>query len=674
MGGIKGYIEINSLQKTAVQNLTSTCEGVISVSLHEFPVMYGHYSEPCGQANIGDQLYTFTFNKSEYPSGAFNVSGLFGAITDMDDLSLVVKMCNSQACGNLQKQGVTVRTWQAKFYNSVLGEAYFRQQGGNTSLTVLTDLVTARAEESSALNVSMYLATTCNLYESTANFSVGVLKVGILPTAIKSGLRVPNITVQQYASLRFKDRWVCAELHLLEPKSVNAIIDMNGVKGLFKFTQVSPFDPTQISVDLRNASGLEKYYHVHKFPVPQRRDPSENLCDQNSTGDHWNPFNANVSAASYPKGPGATHDLYEIGDLSGKHGPLEGMNRSSSAFQDWNLPLFGRNSIVGRSIVIHKVDNARLACGSIGYGGEVITGIAVFRTMVVGRVIFRQLKSNPYSDLSIYIDLSYSNASALLTYNHNWYVLEFPISTETDADMKACSSTEGHFNPTRIEVNVNYSLHCQPQSPFLCEVGDFAGKHKPLNLTSYARSVHAKAFFTDTTSALSGFASFLGKSLVIYGAGQALTRNACANITLLRPSVGKTGQWFGSKQVEGEFNVSQPVELDPTAISTSFTKLRSICGGYHVHLLPITQNTPEACADILIKGHFNPFLINMTLSPSPGTGTVDKYEVGDISGKYGTLAGKDAHFEQYLDSNLPLSGPYSILRRSLVIHYINGSR
>ena len=47
-----------------------------------------------------------------------------------------------------------------------------------------------------------------------------------------------------------------------------------------------------------------------------------------------------------------------IGDLSGKYGQI-GVATYQATFMDWNLPLFGVNSVTGRSIVIHRSDGSR---------------------------------------------------------------------------------------------------------------------------------------------------------------------------------------------------------------------------------------------------------------------------------------------------------------------------
>jgi len=45
---------------------------------------------------------------------------------------------------------------------------------------------------------------------------------------------------------------------------------------------------------------------------------------------------------------------WQLGDLSGKYGSLSGLDNVSSQYNDVNLPLFGPNSILGRSIVIQR--------------------------------------------------------------------------------------------------------------------------------------------------------------------------------------------------------------------------------------------------------------------------------------------------------------------------------
>uniref|UniRef100_A0A3B3XN77 Superoxide dismutase copper/zinc binding domain-containing protein n=1 Tax=Poecilia mexicana TaxID=48701 RepID=A0A3B3XN77_9TELE len=135
-------------------------------------------------------------------------------------------------------------------------------------------------------------------------------------------------------------------------KEVRAVMNMRGISGYFNFRQASPFDVTQLSVNLANLRELFGPYHVHNFPVPSVRSGQ---CSNDNVGGHYNPFAVDTTSETYPVGPGSTHDKYETGDLGGKHMSLSGRSTFQMTFTDFSLPLFGQNSIVGRSVVIHLV-------------------------------------------------------------------------------------------------------------------------------------------------------------------------------------------------------------------------------------------------------------------------------------------------------------------------------
>lgn len=84
-------------------------------------------------------------------------------------------------------------------------------------------------------------------------------------------------------------------------------------------------------------------------------------CEASTLYGHWNPYDVNPKSSPPPKQ--GTTDQYEMGDLSGKFGRLNGLTQYEDAYNDTNLPLFGYNSIIGRSVVIHKQQrDARWAC------------------------------------------------------------------------------------------------------------------------------------------------------------------------------------------------------------------------------------------------------------------------------------------------------------------------
>uniref|UniRef100_A0A3Q0SDA7 Superoxide dismutase copper/zinc binding domain-containing protein n=1 Tax=Amphilophus citrinellus TaxID=61819 RepID=A0A3Q0SDA7_AMPCI len=128
------------------------------------------------------------------------------------------------------------------------------------------------------------------------------------------------------------------------------------------------------------------------------------------------------------------------------------------------------------------------------------------------------------------------------------------------------------------------------------------------------------------------------------------------------------GSWFGPGVSDGQLYFSQAVPQGPTTINVSLMNLNSIAGGYHVHILPLIPGSVEPCSNANIQGHFNPLAWNVSESPAPGAGTVDQYEMGDISGKFGMLNGQNNFEAVYTDPNMLMSGPYSIVGRSLVVH------
>uniref|UniRef100_A0A3B4U410 Superoxide dismutase copper/zinc binding domain-containing protein n=1 Tax=Seriola dumerili TaxID=41447 RepID=A0A3B4U410_SERDU len=131
--------------------------------------------------------------------------------------------------------------------------------------------------------------------------------------------------------------------------------------------------------------------------------------------------------------------------------------------------------------------------------------------------------------------------------------------------------------------------------------------------------------------------------------------------------------WFGPGMSNGQVLFSQAVPQGPTTINVSLMNLNTIAGGYHVHILPIKPGSEEPCSNANIMGHFNPLAWNVSNSPSPGNGTVDQYEIGDLSGKFGMLNDLNQLEALYMDPNMPLTGPYSIVGRSVVVHHANTS-
>ncbi|XP_062927321.1 uncharacterized protein cusr [Mobula hypostoma] len=677
MDNIQGTVKFNTTSQKITLSLLLDCAQV-SISLHEFPLMYGHFKDPCNQSNIGKKIYEFT---ADSPNVTLNESKLFQIKPDLSDLTVVVDSCldGSKACATVRSDMPT-NTWQGKFFSSVAGDVYIRHNAGAKTARVLSNLMAINDRQTTA-TVSLYLeigTVSCALTVPNDRLLVGNFSVGTPLNQVKSrvdGVSLPKSSSKTLLYMYDGAEWSCVEMEVMKEKQVWAYVNMKGVKGNFCFRQVSPFDATYYTMSLMNLRRMAAAYHVHNYPVPQRSTATDKLCSHDNVGGHLNPFGKTSSSPSYPQSTNETHDQYEVGDLSGRHGVLKGLDMVERSFTDWNLPLFGRNSIIGHSIVIHHPNSSRWVCGTIGHPREVLTAVAVFKSPVSGRVIFQQLKSNPSSDLSIFMDLSYTNSSAPTTDDHLWYINNYPISSELDLDADACLSTNGHFNPFKVDVGNNYNVECSPDSPFRCEVGDFAKKHRTIMITNQTKVVDNKYFFTDTTSSLAGTSNIVGRSVVILGQSFSASPLACANITFLHPVSVEIDSWKGNGKVNGKVAFKQLLDLDNTVVEVKLTDLNSKTETYNIHALPIKTVSPNAdvCSLANIGGHYNPFNVNGSLSPEPGNGTVDQYEVGDISGKFGQLNGLNQINKEYMDMNMPLFGPHGISNRSLVIYQEDGS-
>uniref|UniRef100_A0A0D6R8L6 Superoxide dismutase [Cu-Zn] n=1 Tax=Araucaria cunninghamii TaxID=56994 RepID=A0A0D6R8L6_ARACU len=152
-------------------------------------------------------------------------------------------------------------------------------------------------------------------------------------------------------------------------KAVAMLTGSENVKGVIQFTQ-GPNGPTKV---IGRVTGLKP--GLHGFHVHAMGDTTNGCL---STGPHYNPFN---------KEHGAPEDENRhAGDLGNIIAAQNGVVELS--IEDWQIPLKGPHSVVGRAVVVHAdpddlgrgghelsktTGNAggRVACGVIGFQSAV---------------------------------------------------------------------------------------------------------------------------------------------------------------------------------------------------------------------------------------------------------------------------------------------------------------
>ena len=215
-------------------------------------------------------------------------------------------------------------------------------------------------------------------------------------------------------------RIACANLSEYSHRIASVKFQEDGVTGGIVFKQSSPFSPTVVRITLSELSFKADGYHVHELPVDETI-PDSSKCT--AAGGHFNPRNITWNSSSP-----TTIDAYEMGDLSGKSSQtLTGFNITDYTYTDPYLPLFGIESIVGRSVVIHYPNGDRWLCGNILYDMETVSVTAKVTTdCVQGRLVLTQLANDPFSETMIF---------------YNFNVLPPVISTASTAPTPTPSST-----------------------------------------------------------------------------------------------------------------------------------------------------------------------------------------------------------------------------------------
>ncbi|XP_046653346.1 uncharacterized protein LOC124344000 [Daphnia pulicaria] len=462
----------------------------------------------------------------------------------------------------------------------------------------------------------------------------------------------------------------CGRFRELRPRKARAFFAQKGVRGEIVLEQRTPIDPTHVLVNVTGLNSLAGGFHIHEYPVPIPRVPGEKICS--ATANHYNPWGW-VPADSPPPGRG-TGEMYELGDLSGKFGMLTGLTTLENDVTDTTLPLFGPYSVQGRGLVIHLAsDGSRWVCTNVEpFGVKMTTAVAIFRYPLGGRIFLRQASEDPLSETMVYIEsLIYSDGNVNGTNNHQLEIhTNLPGVDFHDWQLR-CQSTGSIYNP--FKINEKNARDCNTDTQRRCIVGDLTMKHGRLVVAGLASEVKTtQRLFTDVNLPLSGPQSIIGRSVVIFDDNspkQRGNRLACTPIMYYHRHKTVVKDWFGNgltTPVEGKVEIIQETEFSSSSIQMDLTGLRGEAGRYGIYSAPVKVDLQFPCTESSLGMPHNP--LNVSLVSDVQAGTSDQYPVGDLSSKFGQLAGFSVIHSVFNDTNMPLYGATSIIGRSFVLN------
>ena len=482
------------------------------------------------------------------------------------------------------------------------------------------------------------------------------------------------------------ERLLCATIErtpvaLAAPRVATATFKGAAMAGTIKLEQTADIT-TKMTVSLTGLTAGVYKYHVHQNPLN-----AAGSCAADSAGGHWNPTSMPPAGKACAT---ASPEFCEVGDLSGKFGTVtiaDAKNVVSVTVVDATLPLAGRDSVAGRSIVFHKQSAdgkswPRVACANIVKAPTALAqksyAVANFdKGGVSGSVTFTQTHDTQTAvavKLSGVPDLGPGCTKAPCPRGYHIHTLAVSRSYRNGAGEmvnvpdRKCSEVGGHFDPRKADI-----AKCTTVATIFCAVGDLAGAHGNLKVASKMLSTS----YTDNKLMLSGSEPIIGRSVVVHEPDG--TPKWCADVIVgVAPAAPKVKETvasvdFDQSGVTGKISFVQRAGSDgeyagsATAVTLSFSGLPAGAYTYHVHATAV--QTAGSCGAASTGGHWNPLKATNT-PPCSKAWPRANCEVGDLSGKHGPLQsdGKQATATAYYDGSLPLSGSSSIVGKSVVLH------
>lgn len=480
----------------------------------------------------------------------------------------------------------------------------------------------------------------------------------------------------------------CAQVKSVNMRTVEAVFNMDGVRGSIKVAQRHMTEPATIYYDLFGLEGNLKHLSIRELPLAARSSlDNAKLCS--NLGEVYNPYKVGDSIDANQR---LTVDSFKVGNLSAKHGQLavidsEYDDHYMGEFIDLSVQLYGPYTIAGRSILIQKNNGDYWVCATLNYIDEAVSlAVATFYYPVVGTISFEQLSNSPHSETGVLVEVYNPNSPKRGSSDgHNWMVHLKPAMADFYNWSQRCQSSGEVYDPVLSSIGLNnevYARQCQASlmnEPLRCRLGD-TGLKSGLRLalpTSHAdRERH---YYTDLFLPISGPNSIIGKSVVIYdehAPTQRGNRLACSNIKIVHPIKASVKSWNSGPSipsaVRGSITFEQESATKQTKIKIDLSGFNGNVENYAIHNVWTMDDREFPCSNDSLYDIYDPYNNENSsrLPPSAHYGalaTADSVKVGDMSRKHGTFEGLQSAQKTFTDTNAPLFAPRSIVGRSIVL-------
>ncbi|XP_067138740.1 uncharacterized protein [Centruroides vittatus] len=398
--------------------------------------------------------------------------------------------------------------------------------------------------------------------------------------------------------------------------SLVALINSDGLQGNIEFFPDNSGSGVTIRVLLHGNSYGEVYkWMIYQFPLTgsTRED-----CKEKNIG----------------------RSIYDFTPI---HGHLKS---GQDAMFSSKVKLDGSDSIVGRTLVLKGVERGQIVCATIRPTSRIKTYKATFYTPLGGEVFVRQTKFGTY----LFSNLYYVNGTRRTT-AHEWSLVR---TAETDSlqdshrhEISRCSGLLSSTFLPSFPRDTNYLA--VGHSPGVTAGLTFHNLGDVVTLESIPGTIY----------------------LLLFSDSKPEQVIACGR---LLPMATKIASAKFISSISGEISFTQESPIDPTLVTIDLDNLRQRAYSFGIDDLPIIHRGKKSfsCPNIA-KVMYNPLKVQPENIPEPGSGSMDQYAVGDLSGKYGSLQNRKKHFLQVYDTQLTLFGIHSVIGRALVVYYPDGS-